>query len=195
MQYVDFGRTGLRVSRLGFGGIPVQRIDEPGTRAMLKAAHEAGINYIDTARAYTVSEEWIGQALEELGLRDEFILATKCRALTKAEMEAELAASLKNMAGYGADGFGQCVHGLVQSAVDGRQFQGEACFELNHVATQMRLRAGSTCASARRAPGKSFSSLARGPTLLDTLRTSTQGIPWRAQAYATAKPSIFSRSA
>ena len=59
MQYVDFGRTGLRVSRLGFGGIPVQRIDEPGTRAMLKAAHEAGINYIDTARAYTVSEEWI----------------------------------------------------------------------------------------------------------------------------------------
>ena len=67
MQYVDFGRTGLRVSRLGFGGIPVQRIDEPGTRAMLKAAHEAGINYIDTARAYTVSEEWIGQALEELG--------------------------------------------------------------------------------------------------------------------------------
>ena len=70
MQYVDFGRTGLRVSRLGFGGIPVQRIDEPGTRAMLKAAHEAGINYIDTARAYTVSEEWIGQALEELGLRD-----------------------------------------------------------------------------------------------------------------------------
>ena len=42
MQYVDFGRTGLRVSRLGFGGIPVQRIDEPGTRAMLKAAHEAG---------------------------------------------------------------------------------------------------------------------------------------------------------
>ena len=60
MQYVDFGRTGLRVSRLGFGGIPVQRIDEPGTRAMLKAAHEAGINYIDTARAYTVSEEWIG---------------------------------------------------------------------------------------------------------------------------------------
>ena len=75
----------------------MQRIDEPGTRAMLKAAHEAGINYIDTARAYTVSEEWIGQALEELGLRDEFILATKCRALTKAEMEAELATSLKNL--------------------------------------------------------------------------------------------------
>lgn len=36
---------------------------------MLKAAHGGGHHYIDTARAYTVSEEWIGQALEELGLR------------------------------------------------------------------------------------------------------------------------------
>ena len=83
MEYRELGRTGLRVSRLGFGGIPIQRIDEAGTRAMLKAACEAGVNYIDTARAYTVSEEWIGQALEELGLRDKFILATKCRALPR----------------------------------------------------------------------------------------------------------------
>lgn len=97
MQYVQLGRTGLQISRLGFGGIPIQRIDQPGTRELLKAAHEAGINYIDTARAYTVSESWIGQSLEELGLRDSFVLATKCRALTKAEMEAELAASLKNL--------------------------------------------------------------------------------------------------
>ncbi len=97
MQTVELGHTGLMISRLGFGGIPIQRIDQPGTRALLKAAHEAGINYIDTARAYTVSEEWIGQSLEELGLRDQFVLATKCRALTKAEMEEELARSLKNL--------------------------------------------------------------------------------------------------
>ena len=87
MQYVQLGQTGLRISRLGFGGIPIQRIDQPGTRELLKAAHEAGINYIDTARAYTVSEAWIGQSLEELGLRDAFVLATKCRALTREEME------------------------------------------------------------------------------------------------------------
>ena len=97
MQMVQLGRTGLTVSRLGFGGIPIQRIDQPGTRELLRAAHEAGINYIDTARAYTVSEEWIGQSLEELGLRDRFVLATKCRALTAAEMERELAVSLKNL--------------------------------------------------------------------------------------------------
>lgn len=97
MQYVQLGRTGLSISRLGFGGIPIQRIDQPGTRALLKAAHEAGVNYIDTARAYTVSEAWIGQSLEELGLRKDFVLATKCRALTKADMEAELAKSLENL--------------------------------------------------------------------------------------------------
>ena len=97
MQYVNFGTTGLQISRLGFGGIPIQRIDQPGTRELLIAAHRAGINYIDTARAYTVSEAWIGQSLEEAGLRDDFILATKCRALTKADMEAEIATSLKNL--------------------------------------------------------------------------------------------------
>lgn len=97
MQYVELGRTGLKISRLGFGGIPIQRIDQPGTKALLKAAHEAGINYIDTARGYTVSEEWIGQSLEELGLRDRFVLATKCRALTKAEMQQQLALSLENL--------------------------------------------------------------------------------------------------
>ena len=97
MQYVSLGSTGLTVSRLGFGGIPIQRIDQPGTRALLQAASAAGVNYIDTARGYTVSEEWIGQALQEAGLRDKFILATKCRAVTKAEMEKELATSLKNL--------------------------------------------------------------------------------------------------
>ena len=97
MQYVDFGKTGLKISRLGFGGIPIQRIDQPGTRELLIAAHKAGVNYIDTARAYTVSEEWIGQSLQEAGLRDAFVLATKCRALTKTDMEQELETSLKNL--------------------------------------------------------------------------------------------------
>ena len=97
MQYVSLGSTGLQVSRLGFGGIPVQRIDQPRTRQLLEAAHKAGINYIDTARAYTVSEEWIGQALQLSGLRDEFVIATKCRAITAEEMAEELNASLRSL--------------------------------------------------------------------------------------------------
>ena len=44
MQYVSLGSTGLTVSRLGFGGIPIQRIDQPGTRALLQAASAAGVN-------------------------------------------------------------------------------------------------------------------------------------------------------
>ena len=97
MQYVSLGSTGLQVSRLGFGGIPVQRIDQPRTRQLLEAAHKAGINYIDTSRAYTVSEEWIGQALQQSGLRDEFVIATKCRAITAEEMAEELNASLRSL--------------------------------------------------------------------------------------------------
>ena len=95
MQTVTLGRTGLTVSRLGFGGIPIQRIDQPAVRDLLRAAHAGGVNFIDTARGYTVSEDWIGRSLEELGLRDAFVLATKCRAVTAAEMEQELAVSLR----------------------------------------------------------------------------------------------------
>ena len=97
MEYRELGRTGLKISRLGFGGIPIQRIDEPGTRTLLEAAAAAGINYIDTARGYTVSEEWIGQALEESGLREHFVLATKCRALTAEEMRTQLETSLRSL--------------------------------------------------------------------------------------------------
>ena len=75
MEYRTLGKTGLRISRMGFGGIPIQRIDTEGTKLLLKKMAEQGINYIDTARGYTVSEEYIGYGLE--GLRDKFVLATK----------------------------------------------------------------------------------------------------------------------
>ena len=68
MEYCILGKTGLRVSRLGFGGIPIQRIDAEGTKALIRKLVEAGVNYIDTARGYTVSEEYLGYALE--GIRD-----------------------------------------------------------------------------------------------------------------------------
>ena len=80
MQYVNFGQTGLKISRLGFGGIPIQRIDQPGTRELLIAAHKAGVNYIDTARAYTVSEAWMGMPLmprEPLVMGVRFTMSTR----------------------------------------------------------------------------------------------------------------------
>lgn len=95
MEYCILGKTGLRVSRLGFGGIPIQRIDAEGTKALIRKLVEAGVNYIDTARGYTVSEEYLGYALE--GIRDKFVLATKGRGLTKEAMAADVETSLKNL--------------------------------------------------------------------------------------------------
>lgn len=76
MQYRILGKTGLKVSAVGFGGIPIQRIDARGTRALMERLVEKGVNYIDTARGYTVSESYLGEALSG-GLREKFILATK----------------------------------------------------------------------------------------------------------------------
>ena len=94
MEYRVLGKTGLKVSRLGFGGIPIQRIDAEGTKALMHRLLEAGVNYIDSARGYTVSEEYIGYGLE--GIRDKFILATKGRGLTKQAMQKDLETSLHN---------------------------------------------------------------------------------------------------
>ena len=75
MEYTTLGKTGLQISRMGFGGIPIQRIDAEGTKALMKQLMDEGVNYIDTARGYTVSEEYLGYALE--GIRDKFVLATR----------------------------------------------------------------------------------------------------------------------
>ena len=53
MEYKTLGKTGLKVSRMGFGGIPIQKIDEEGTKKLLQDMVKRGINYIDSARGYT----------------------------------------------------------------------------------------------------------------------------------------------
>ena len=95
MEYRTLGKTGLNVSRLGLGGIPIQRIDGEGTKTLVHEMMAQGVNYIDTARGYTVSEEYLGYALE--GIRDKFILATKGRATTREDMKADIEKSLKNL--------------------------------------------------------------------------------------------------
>ncbi len=80
---------------MGFGGIPIQRISAEGTKGLMKQLMEAGINYIDTARGYTVSEEYLGYGLEEI--RDHFVIATKSMARTKEAMASDIGASLKNL--------------------------------------------------------------------------------------------------
>ena len=95
MEYRILGKTGLKVSRMGFGGIPIQRIDAAGTRALMRQVRDVGINYIDTARGYSVSESYLGEALE--GIRQDFVLATKSMSRTREAMAADIDISLANL--------------------------------------------------------------------------------------------------
>ena len=57
MEYRILGKTGLKISRLGFGGIPIQRIDAEGTTTLIPQLENAGVNSLDPARGVPVSEE------------------------------------------------------------------------------------------------------------------------------------------
>lgn len=94
MEYRVLGKTGLTISALGFGGIPIQRIDAEGTKELMLHVLDAGVNYVDSARGYTVSEEYLGYALE--GIREKFVIATKSMARDKAGMARDVEISLKN---------------------------------------------------------------------------------------------------
>ena len=95
MEYTVLGRTGLKISRLGFGGIPIQRSDAEGTKLVIDECEKRGINFIDTARGYTVSESFLGYALQ--GRRERFVLATKSMARTYDAMKADIDKSLADL--------------------------------------------------------------------------------------------------
>ena len=95
MQYRILGKSGLQISRLGFGGIPIQKTNAQQTKKLMQALLDAGVNYIDTARGYTVSEEYLGEALE--GIREHFVLATKSMSRDYAGMAKDIDISLKNL--------------------------------------------------------------------------------------------------
>ena len=95
MEYSVLGKTGLKISRMGFGGIPIQKIDAQGTKKLMRGLLDAGINYIDTARGYTVSEEYLGFALE--GIRQHFVLATKSMSRDREAMAKDIETSLRNL--------------------------------------------------------------------------------------------------
>jgi predicted aldo/keto reductase-like oxidoreductase len=95
MEKRVLGRTGMAVTAISFGGLPIQRctMDEAGP--VLNAALDAGINFVDTARAYTDSEAKIGQHIASR--RKEYYLATKSMARDKAGMAKDIDISLATM--------------------------------------------------------------------------------------------------
>ncbi|MBE6038487.1 MAG: aldo/keto reductase [Anaerofustis stercorihominis] len=94
MQKRKLGKTGLVVSLLGVGGIPLQRFDEDNAYNILKAAVENDVNFVDTAKAYTTSESLIGSAMAKIG-RDKFVLASKSKSRDYESMKNDIQTSLE----------------------------------------------------------------------------------------------------
>lgn len=95
MAKVILGKTGLEVEKNGFGCLPIQRITKEEAAYLLRKAVDGGMNYFDTARGYSDSEEKMGYAFA--GMRDKVILATKSQAQTGTEMKKHLETSLRNL--------------------------------------------------------------------------------------------------
>ncbi|WP_294582058.1 aldo/keto reductase [uncultured Thomasclavelia sp.] len=95
MKTVRLGRTNIVVNRNGFGALPVQRVDKDMAKIILRKAYDNGINFFDTARAYSDSEEKIGLALSDV--RDKIYISTKTMATTVEGFWKDLETSLKMM--------------------------------------------------------------------------------------------------
>ncbi len=95
MQKTRLGRTGLMVTRSSFGALPIQRISFDEAKKILLKAYKGGINFYDTARMYTDSEEKLGYAFSDI--RKDIIIATKSVATDRKTLLEHLETSLKNM--------------------------------------------------------------------------------------------------
>lgn len=93
MKKVVLGKTGLTVNKNGFGALPIQRITKSEAVYLLQKAFYHGVNYFDTARAYSDSEEKLGAAFSYI--RDKIIISTKTGAQTGEDLWKDLEQSLK----------------------------------------------------------------------------------------------------
>jgi len=92
MERIRLGGTDLYVSRTAFGVLPAQRIPKQEAARILRRAYEAGINFFDTARSYTDSEEKLGYALGSV--RRQVVIATKSGATSRRALLQDLETSL-----------------------------------------------------------------------------------------------------
>lgn len=98
MKTVRLGKTELEVSRVGFGGIPIQRLTEARAIRVVHACLDLGVTLLDTANGYTTSEERIGKALAARpGQRDRVVIATKTGARDAEGAQEHLDLSLRRL--------------------------------------------------------------------------------------------------
>ena len=93
MQKIILGKTGIQVTKNSFGALPIQRISKKDAVYLLQKAFYNGINYFDTARAYSDSEEKLGAAFSYI--RGKLIISTKTAAQTGEELKKDLEESLR----------------------------------------------------------------------------------------------------
>ncbi len=95
MDTIRLGKTNLTVSKNGFGALPVQRVSMEEAAKLLRKSYDHGINYFDTARAYTDSEAKIGYALHDV--RENIVISTKTTALKAEDFWKDLHTSLETL--------------------------------------------------------------------------------------------------
>ena len=95
MEQMRLGKTNLHIGRCGFGALPIQRTPMDDAVRLLHKALAADINFYDTARYYSDSEEKLGNAFSKK--RNEVIIATKAMAQNRRDVLASLETSLKNL--------------------------------------------------------------------------------------------------
>ena len=95
METVRLGRTGLVVSKNGFGALPIQRVSMEEAVRILRKAYDNGINYFDTAHIYSDSEEKLGNALHDV--RENIIISTKAMTTTVEGFWQQLHESLRRL--------------------------------------------------------------------------------------------------
>ena len=95
MKKIILGKTGLEVTKTAFGVLPLQRVEMPEAIRLLQKAYAEGINFYDTARAYSDSEEKVGNALS--GVRENIVIATKTHSKNTKEFWEHLETSLEKL--------------------------------------------------------------------------------------------------
>lgn len=92
MDRITLGKTGITVCRNGFGALPIQRIGKEDAAYLVRKAYENGVEFFDTARAYSDSEEKLGYATASF--RKKIYIATKTAAKNGEELKKDLETSL-----------------------------------------------------------------------------------------------------
>ncbi len=95
MRTIKLGKTGIETPQNAFGALPIQRVDMQEAVRLLHMAYDGGMRFFDTARAYTDSEEKLGEAFS--GMRDKLYIASKTQAKTPEKLWEDLETSLAKL--------------------------------------------------------------------------------------------------